>query len=474
MSPRGRFGPVGRSLTGFLAALSLSVLLASCETEDLRGGSLVRLAGMAMGHEEISVSLRGTVLDRTGGLISVQDARSGTIFMVAADSPAEPGMDVRLTGTLAGGIVHPQGSLILSGNPWPTAPALPAPSSGASPIRHVMFLVQENHSFDNYFGTFPGADGLPEGAIIEGVAPHHLPSARSANLAHGRGTALAAVNGGRMDRFVSAERTPLTMGYYDSSDIPNYWTLAARFTLADRFFSSYLGPSMPNHLYIFGASAAGESANRRRPPRGGWAATTLTDRLDAAGVPWRCYDGSPAKRPFSALNPLLGFRSFQEAPVRGSRVVANAELFRDLHDGTLPPVSWILPNAEESEHPMTDVRVGMWYVTSVVNALMKSPCWSSSVLVITWDEYGGWYDHVAPPRVDDDGYGIRVPAIIVSPYARAGSIDHTVYDFTSVLRYVESLHGLEPLTERDRGANSIGASLDLGQAPIPPDPITIP
>jgi phospholipase C len=277
-----------------------------------------------------------------------------------------------------------------------------------------------------------------------------------------------------MDRFVSAERSHQTMGFYDGSDLPNYWTLAQHFTLADRFFSSYLGPSLPNHLYLFAAQSGGETANRSRPPRGGWTFPALTDRLDAAGISWKCYDGSSPPRPFSAMDPLAGFRNVGQNEAALSRIVPNTELFLDLRDGNLPSVSWVLPNAEESEHPMTDVRVGMWYVTAVANALMKSPCWRNSVLVVTWDEYGGFFDHVAPPRVDGDGYGIRVPALIVSPYARQGHVDHTVYDFASILRLIENRFGLEPLADRDRNASDLGAALDLSQQPLAPLLITGP
>jgi phospholipase C len=168
------------------------------------------------------------------------------------------------------------------------------------------------------------------------------------------------------------------------------------------------------------------------------------------------------------MNPLAGFKTVSGDRDALSRVVANTELFLDLRDGSLPPVSWVLPNAEESEHPMTDVRVGMWYVTAVANALMKSPYWLNSVLVVTWDEYGGFFDHVPPPRVDGDGYGMRVPALIVSPYARQAVIDHTLYDFASILRFIENRFGLEPLAERDRKANDLGSALDLTQAPLEP------
>ena len=148
-------------------------------------------------------------------------------------------------------------------------------------------------------------------------------------------------------------------------------------------------------------------------------------------------------------------------------LVHGSQFFRDLRDGTLPAVSWIVPNAQESEHPPEDIQLGMWYVTDFVNALMKSPYWSNSVLVLTWDDYGGFYDHVAPPQVDAYGYGPRVPAMLLSPYVANGKIDSTAYDFTSVLRFIEDRMGVSPLTQRDGQASSISKSLDLSRRTAP-------
>jgi phospholipase C len=283
-------------------------------------------------------------------------------------------------------------------------------------------------------------------------------------MPHARRSAYEAVDGGRMDRFVSAEHSRETMGFYTEQELPNYWAYARQFTLADNFFSSFMGPSLPNHLYLFAAQAGRETGNPRRPPRGGWTFPSLIDGLEAASVSWKCYDGSGSPRPFSALDPILGLTSLMRDEALAARVVPNEALFRDLREGTLPAVAWILPNVEESEHPMTDVQVGMWYVTSVVNALMKSSSWKNTVLVVTWDEYGGFFDHVTPPRVDSSGLGIRVPAIIISPFSRPGFVDHTLYDFSSVLRFIEERFAVPPLGARDAGANSIVGSLDLSRA----------
>ncbi len=409
--------------------------------------------------EASTVGVTGTVLERTGELLSVEDDRTGAIACICPakpDAEAVPGMHVLAEGSFQRGILQARMLQINGGTAWPPPAAGPNADSPTG-VRHVLILMQENHSFDNYFGTFPGADGLPADTIVEGVRPFHLDSAVTGNPPHSAQAAEAAMNGGRMDRFVSAEKTRETMGYYDSHDIPNYWAYARHFALADRFFGSFAGPTLPNHLFVVAGQSAGVTRNSYRPPEGGYRVESLPDALDAAGVSWKSYVGQKDPWRFGPLNPLAGFPSLRRAP---ARLATTGQLFRDLRDGTLPSVAWIFPSGEESEHPLTDVRFGMWYVTAIVNALMKSSAWSSTVLVITWDEYGGFFDHVPPPVRHGTTLGPRVPALVVSPYARPGFVDHTPYDFTSVLRYVEDLFHVPPLTEWDRDAASIAGMLD--------------
>jgi len=326
----------------------------------------------------------------------------------------------------------------------------------------VLILMQENHSFDNYFGTFPGADGIRPGMLVEGVAPFHFARAITGNPPHSVEAARRAMNGGAMDRFVSAAGGSEPMGYYDSSDIPNYWAYARRFALADHFFSSFAGPTLPNHLFVVAGQSPGVTRNVGRPPGGSFAFTSLPDSLDEGKVSWKCYVGQVDPREFGPMNPLAGFSSLR---AKADRFATTARLFQDLRDGTLPSVAWIFPSGEESEHPLTDPRIGMWYVTAVVNALMKSTAWESTVLVVTWDEYGGFFDHVTPPARDGVTLGPRVPALVISPYSRPGFIDHTTYDFASILRFVEEVFHLAPLGNADREAASIAGM--LGAAPDP-------
>ena len=435
----------------------------------MNGNLAGHLIGAARDFEAGTSGIKGTVVDITGNLLAVHEEGSGTVFCVrvpAHDADRwRPGMTVRASGDFDRGILVAREVQETGGTPWPP-PSRQEEQPGR--IQHVIVVMQENHSFDNYFGTYPGADELPKGLTVEGVAPFHLPSAISRNMPHGVSTARAAVNGGLMDRFVSAEGSPDTMGYYDETDIPNYWAYAKRFTLADRFFCSFMGPSLPNHLYSVAASAGGMTSNVRNPPGAGFSFPSLPDRLQAAGISWKSYVGGKDPHAFSALNPLAGFQTIAHDSSLKRRLVNTVSFFRDVRDGSLPSVSWVFPSPEESEHPLSDIQVGMWYVTALVNALMKSPYWLNTVVVITWDEYGGFFDHVPPPQADESGYGPRVPALIISPYARAGFIDHTMMDFASVLRFIEDTFDVAPLGSRDGNASSLAGALDLAQSPGTP------
>jgi phospholipase C len=453
---------IGRRLIILIAA----VLLASCATlvNSRFAGTLLQ---GAMDFEADTAGITGTILDRTANLLTVEDDRTSTVYCLsvtlAASTDLLPGVRIRATGKFEAGILRPRVLLPIGGSPWPAG----VEARQETPrVSHVLILMQENHSFDNYFGSFPGTDGPAADFATEGYARFHMISAISSNLPHSAAAAQAAMNGGKMDHFVAAEGSPETLGYYDSRDIPNYWAYAKRFALADRFFSSFAGPTLPNHLFAVAAQSPGVEENISRPPEAGFRFTSMPDVLEKAGVPWKCYVGQKNPRRFDALNPLAGFPSL----VRGSgtsRLVSSGELFRDLRSGTLPSVAWIFPSAEECEHPLTDVRIGMWYVTAVINALMKSSSWQNTVLVVTWDEYGGFFDHVAPPTRNGIMLGPRVPALIVSPWARPGFVDHTEHDFTSILRYVEDLFGVSPLTKWDGGAQSIGSMLDSSPHPEP-------
>jgi phospholipase C len=245
--------------------------------------------------------------------------------------------------------------------------------------------------------------------------------------------------------------------------------------LCDRFFSSLTGPSEPNHLYTVAAQSGG-LVNNPGPAiahkEGVYNFKTAAELLESNGVAWKYYDEKPNPRLHSLWNPLPGFKNFTPNSTLMKKLVPLADFFTDIKNGRLPSVCWIVPNGPDSEHPPWDSARGMWHVTELVNAIMNSPYWKDTAIIITWDDFGGFYDHVAPPKVDKYGYGFRVPALIISPYARAGFVDHTQFDFTSPLKLIETRFNLAALTDRDRAANDMLSCFDFKQQQLAPDPIT--
>ncbi|MGZ6272899.1 MAG: alkaline phosphatase family protein [Candidatus Limnocylindrales bacterium] len=418
----------------------------------------------------------------------------------------------------------------------PLAFASPAAASG-KPIQHVVFLMQENHTFDNYFSAFPGVDPAPNTcqpnwiptpvpnptptksptpapsgspkpsassknkatpsptpsptaapSASECYAPFHLSSHRTVDLNHSTEAALRAFDSGRMDGFSAAQDqynlpNNLAVGYYDGTDLPVYYNLASQYVLATRFFSSAMGSSQINHMYSIAARGGGPV------PAAGYDFPTIFDRLQAAGVSWKFYvqnyDPSITFRTTNAAAtsaaagtttpkesqliwaPLLNYARFIDDPALSSHIVDLQQYYTDLQTGQLPAVAYLVPSGL-SEHPPGDITAGQSFAVTTATSLMRSSAWDSSVWAVTWDDWGGWYDHVPPPQVDSDGYGFRVPAIIVSPYARSGLIDTTTYDFTSILKFIEDNWSLQPLTARDATANSIADALDFGRPPAAP------
>lgn len=381
--------------------------------------------------------------------------------------------------------------------------AAPASVEAATPIQHLVVLLQENHTFDNYFGTFPGADGTPAGTCVpvepsvpsstECVAPFHIGSndVASGDLDHTAATHRKQFNGGKMDGFVSAlnERRQdgrRAMGFYDERDLPYYWYLARNYVLFDRFFSSATDGSAKNHMYSVAASAlaapssipGNATVTRSAVDQN---APTIFDRLEEKGISWKFYvqnyepkltyrtvsqySGDRASQVLWA--PLLNLDRFIDNPKLSSHIVDLSEYYADLENGTLPAVSYIAPSGA-SEHPPGSINSGARAVRTLINALSRSSAWPSSAFVLTYDDWGGWYDHVAPPQVDADGYGFRVPALLISPFSRQGVIDHTQLDFTSILRFIEDNYQLAPLATRDATANSLAPAFDFDAAPRSP------
>jgi phospholipase C len=363
-----------------------------------------------------------------------------------------------------------------------------------TPIRHFINLMQENHSFDNYFGTYPGADGLPTDVCMpadlddraEGcVKPFHLAKRPITDLGHSREVFERQYRKGRMDGFVSAYRHEglngeNAMGYYDDRDLPYYWNVADRYVLFDRFFTSAAAGSVWNHMFWVTGTPGNYQADLI--PKGGFKdLPTIFDRLEEAGVSWKFYvqnydptinfrtadDPSKGDKVSQVIwVPPLLYARFVDDPELSSHIVDLDEYYRDLRRGTLPAVSYIVPSGA-SEHPPGSIQAGERFVRGLLNALAASSAWSSSAFTWTYDDWGGWYDHVKPPKVDRFGYGFRAPALLVSAYAKRGEVVHTQLDFTSILRFIEDNWNLEPLAERDANANSIADGFDFTRPPRP-------
>ena len=304
------------------------------------------------------------------------------------------------------------------------------------------------------------------------------------DLDHSELTARRQLNGGRMNGFVRAlnlrnQDGRLAMGYYDERDLPFYWNLAREYVLFDRFFSSALGGSFVNHIYWVTASP--EAAGEGIPDEGIRGVPTIFDRLEEKGVSWKFYIQNfdprityrthfrfPGNRASQVIwAPLLNYPRFLDEPRLRRHIVDLAEYFDDLEQGTLPAVSYIVPSGP-SEHPPSSLASGQAFTRSLVNALIQSSAWKRSAFLLAYDDYGGWYDHVKPPQIDRHGYGFRVPALLVSPYARRGVVDSTELDFSSILKFIESNWGVRPLAERDRRAKSIVSGFDFSAPPREP------
>ncbi len=367
-----------------------------------------------------------------------------------------------------------------------------ASAQSSTPIKHVIVVMQAGHSFDNYFGTYPGADGIPAGTCMpvdptdpnngNCVTPFHIGSTdvQPGNLDDSQTTSQLDYNGGAMDGFVYAlsqrnQDGRLAMGYYDDRDIPYYWNIADQYVLFDHFFSSSTGGSKANYQYwVSGSSSADSTADTSNASD----LPTIFDRLQQAGVSWKFYvenydpalnyrtvDQYAANRASQVTSvPVLSMDRFIDDPTLASHIVNLAQYNVDLANDTLPAVAYIVASGP-SEHPPTNIQSGERFVRSLLQSLMTSSSWNSSAFMLTYDDWGGWFDHVSPPRVDANGLGFRVPALLVSPYAKQGYVDHTQLDFTSILKFIEVNYGLQPLSTRDATANDLSSAFDFQQSP---------
>lgn len=380
-------------------------------------------------------------------------------------------------------------------------PPPPPNNGGINQIQHIVFIIKENRTFDNYFGTFPGADGATTGELSTGqVIPlGHTPDRTPNDICHMWGCALLAENKGKMNQFnlitggdTLVNGTPLAYTQLTEADIPNYFAYASNFVLADHMFSSLNGPSFPNHLY----TVAGQSGGAIGLPTAGnssWGCDspsnstvqvlesdgdgvnefpcfdfqTLADSLQSAGISWKYYAPGQGQSGYiwSALDAIKHIRM---GSLWTSNVVSDTQFVTDAQNGNLPAVSWLVTSVANSEHPPYSSCVGENWTVQQINAIMKGPDWNSTAIFLTWDDFGGFYDHVPPPNLDQYGLGPRVPLLIISPFAKKGYVSHTQYEFSSVLKFIENRFGLSSLTARDTQANDTTDSFDFSQQPLAP------
>jgi len=395
----------------------------------------------------------------------------------------------------------------------PVRPEVPIeePSSIRSevPIEKVVVIVKENRTFDNMFGRYPGADGATTGVTSSGskVRLKRAPDRYPHDIGHSFLRGLIAVNGGAMNGFdLIPGGKELAFTQYRRKDLPAYWTYADNFALADRMFSSTFGSTFPEHMYIIAAHAKrvvsnissndrpgkycddpGDHVSRlgRHPNLVEWenevrleriktlmirmracfSIKTIFEELDSRAISWRYY-----VEPHQFHNIPRAIKKMRYTS-RWQQVVPASRFAADVRAERLPQVSFLIAPEELNEHPTPDrtsMCAGENWTIRQLNALMRSRDWDRSAVFITWDDFGGLYDHVAPPRVDDLGWGPRVPLLVVSPWAKPGYVSHTDYEFASLLAFIERLHSLPPLGKRDAAANDLFDVFDFSGEPRPP------
>lgn len=374
---------------------------------------------------------------------------------------------------------------------------------GAWCIKHVVFIIKENHTYDNLFGRFPGADGASYAAAGTRYVPMaRMPDHLTSDIQHDGNSAGAAINDGRMNLFYSlpgAQQRGINYAdaSYIRSSIPNYWKYAQTYTLADRFFSTIRGPSFPNHLATIAAQSGGAvdnpgGVNLPTTPRT-WGCDsipsfrvtvrtasnalvqqrpcfdfpTLVDEANRHHVSWRYYAPQPGHLGY-VWDALDAVKHIRYGTAWAQADVPQQRFARDVRRGRLAAVSWLIPDVSHSEHPPASECMGENWTVRQINAIMRSPMWSSTAIVLTWDDFGGFYDHVPPPNRGNLGFGPRVPAIIISPYARSHTVDTNTYDFSSVVRLAEDVFHLGHLSSFDRTAGDLRHAFNFQQRPRAP------
>lgn len=389
-----------------------------------------------------------------------------------------------------------------------------APPDGGWPIKHIIVIVKENHTFDNYFGTFPGAEGTSTYQLSDGGmgACGHAPDNTLRDMDHSHGAGVADWNGGKMNGWDLVQGTSvngdlLAYKQYGESDIPNYWAYARTFTLGDHFFSQMNGPSFPGHLAVLAAQAAGALGNPDTTithPYWGcdqssstrisvenpmtcqeervfpcFSIPTVPDVLPANKT-WRFYGSNFYALP-EVWTMFNAVREIRYSP-QWSNIVNVNDFESDVDNHRLPDVTWLVNQDLADEHPQVGgVCFGENWTVRKINKVMQSDYWKDTAIIFTMDDFGGWYDHVPPPRrygcspdTNPYGLGFRLPIIIMSPYAKPGFVFKEVAEHASIPKFIETIMGskktlseLDPAAQ-DGQANDLLNAFDFNQTPLPP------
>jgi phospholipase C len=388
---------------------------------------------------------------------------------------------LKVAGATGAAAAAASGGLARAARLFPSAPVRALPSPGASGIDHIVVICMENRSFDHFLGWVPGANGAQAGLSFpddHGVMhdTHHLTDWQGCAFNdpdHGYAGGRTQLNGGACDGFRKGDNDDFALGYYTRADLEATAAIVDGYTIFDNYFCSFLGPTYPNRFYTHSAATdrtSNTSTTSTMP--------SIWDALKAANIPSRYY--------FSDL-PFLAL--FGTKHIDLCRPVG--EFFADAASGTLPAYTYLDPfflgegqGGSNDDHPHADIRRGQAFISEVINTLQASPKWANTVLVVTYDEWGGFYDHVAPPKLPDsfiptpteehNTAGFRVPTYVVSPFARKGAVAHAQYDHASTLKMVEWRFGLSALTPRDAAANNLAEVLDFAAKPnLKPSPVPV-
>ena len=369
-------------------------------------------------------------------------------------------------------------------------------------IEHIVYIVKENRSFDSYFGTFPGANGATTGTISTGqvvtlwaIFPIRRRMIWGTSGPTTTATLMAAAwTASTLSSPARSMATWQCMDQLYQSDIPNYWSYAQNYALADAAFSSVTSGSYPAHLAMVSGSAQRVLDNPRSTQPAQWgcdaiagttvpfmqtnetvacefpcfSATTIGDLADAAGVSWKAYTMLSTESGY-IYNPFRSFSSIFYGSDWTTKVVDESNFIPDALAGNLPALSFVTPPSIDTDHPPDSACIGENWTVQQINAVMQGPAsqWANTVIILTWDDFGGLYDHVPPPYRDQFGLGIRVPFLIISPWAVQG-VYHTEVEFASVLRFMEETFRLPSLGGADKFANDMQDAFNYSQTPLPP------